>query len=191
MNRTIKLFAFGIILIFASVLYSCEDKLEIPERTAEIERQEIKQAIASLEEGGYKVDSTESGIYYIMHKEGTGAFPEKGDTCGLIYRGYFLSGHLFDSSSFYYNDSIWYFNYLEVPLIKGFDEGVALLLPTFLFLRVWVMEQWDTKISLRICHFSFHWKWLILNLLQFRKRKISFDIILTCKIAGDGNNQKV
>ena len=127
MNRTIKLFAFGIILIFASVLYSCEDKLEIPERTAEIERQEIKQAIASLEEGGYKVDSTESGIYYIMHKEGTGAFPEKGDTCGLIYRGYFLSGHLFDSSSFYYNDSIWYFNYLEVPLIKGFDEGVALL----------------------------------------------------------------
>ncbi len=127
MNRTIKFFVSGIILIFTSLLYSCEDKIEVPQRTPEIEKTEINEALASLVKEGFTVDSTSSGLYYIMHKEGSGPYPEKSDTCGLIYNGFFLSGHQFDSSGLYYEDSVWHFRYLEVPLIKGFDEGVALL----------------------------------------------------------------
>ena len=127
MNRKIKLFAVGIVLLMSTFMYSCNNDIDVPVRTPELEKKEIKEAIAALTKAGFSVDSTESGLYYILHKEGTGPTPEKGDTCRLIYNGYFLSGDLFDSSGFYYNDSIWQFRYLEVPLIYGFNEGVAML----------------------------------------------------------------
>lgn len=127
MRKTIKLLGLGIILTASSIMFSCNDDIEIPARTPELEKMEIYEAIAALTKEGFQVDSSETGLYYILQKEGTGQMPEKGDTCQLIYNGYFLSGHLFDSSGLYYNDSIWQFKYLEVPVIPGFNEGVAML----------------------------------------------------------------
>jgi FKBP-type peptidyl-prolyl cis-trans isomerase FkpA len=98
-----------------------------PERTAETEQQELNEAIAKLEKANYNVDTTDLGVFYIMNKMGTGAYPQKSDTCYLIYTGFFLNGVIFDASAYYFQDSIWKFNYLEVNLIPGFNDGIALL----------------------------------------------------------------
>jgi FKBP-type peptidyl-prolyl cis-trans isomerase len=112
------------ILIFTA---SCGINDDAPERTAATEQQEINQAITNLLTKGYDVDTTELGVFYIMNKPGTGSYPQKSDTCYLIYTGFFLNGVIFDASAYYYKDSIWKFNYLDVSLIPGFNDGIALL----------------------------------------------------------------
>ncbi len=62
-----------------------------------------------------------------MNKQGEGPLPQPGDTCFLIYTGFFLDGTIFDSSGDYYLDSIWQFKYLELSLIPGFNNGIGLL----------------------------------------------------------------
>ncbi|HSH20856.1 MAG TPA: FKBP-type peptidyl-prolyl cis-trans isomerase, partial [Draconibacterium sp.] len=108
-------------------IISCGDNFETPSRTPETEQSELKQAIANIEAGGYDVDTTDLGVFYVMHEEGTGPLTQQGDTCYLIYTGYFLNGLIFDSSGYYYPDSVWQFNYLDVALIPGFNDGIALL----------------------------------------------------------------
>jgi len=127
MKKTIKLIALAIVISIPFLMVSCVDQIETPPRTAETEQQELNAAIKNLESKGYDVDTTDLGIYYIMHKQGTGPLPLSGDTCFLIYTGFFMDGTIFDSSGDYYQDSIWQFNYLKVNLIPGFNDGVALL----------------------------------------------------------------
>ncbi len=127
MIKTIKLIAFAIAISGLFILGSCIGTDVVPERTAQTEEQELSQSLANLEKAGYDVDTTELGVYYIMNKTGNGAFPMAGDTCSLIYTGFFLDGTIFDSSGDYYQDSIWQFNYKEVSVISGFNDGIALL----------------------------------------------------------------
>lgn len=127
MIKTIKLFAFAIAVSVLVNLASCIESNDLPERTAQTELQEINQSIANLEKAGYNVDTTDLGIYYIMNKTGSGSFPVEGDTCFLIYTGFFLDGTIFDSSGDYYQDSIWQFNYKKVSVISGFNDGISLL----------------------------------------------------------------
>jgi FKBP-type peptidyl-prolyl cis-trans isomerase FkpA len=118
------------VLITVSILFftaSCNMNDDIVERTAANEQQELNEALARLETANYDIDTTALGVYYIMNKEGEGPLPAQGDTCYLIYTGYFLDGTIFDSSGFYYQDSIWTFNFLDVSLIPGFNDGISLL----------------------------------------------------------------
>lgn len=127
MIKTIKI---SVILISLSILFfstSCDLTNNVPDRTATTEQQELNESLAKLEKAGYNVDTTDLGVYYIMNKVGTGAFPQKSDTCFLIYTGFFLNGVIFDASSYYYQDSIWKFNFQEISLIPGFNDGIALL----------------------------------------------------------------
>ncbi len=126
MLKTIKNLAFTIIIILLFAMSSCINT-DIPERTAETEQQELSEALAKLETAKYNIDTTELGVYYIINKVGTGTYPQKSDTCFLMYTGFFLNGVIFDSSGFYYTDSIWKFNYQEVSLIPGFNDAIALL----------------------------------------------------------------
>jgi FKBP-type peptidyl-prolyl cis-trans isomerase len=127
MIKTIKLIAFAITISIPFILGSCIGSDDLPDRTSEIEKQELNQALANLEKAGYDVDTTELGVLYVMNKTGQGAFPLAGDTCSLIYTGFFLNGTIFDSSGDYYQDSIWQFKFKEVTLIPGFNDGIALL----------------------------------------------------------------
>jgi FKBP-type peptidyl-prolyl cis-trans isomerase len=62
-----------------------------------------------------------------MSKLGTGPFPQKSDTCFLIYTGFFLNGAIFDASIDHFKDSIWQFQYKEINLIPGFSNVIAVL----------------------------------------------------------------
>lgn len=72
---------------------------------------------------------TPSGLYYVIHKEGTGPLAAAGKTVAVNYTGVNMDGETFDSSV----DSA--FNHvapIEFPLgqhnvIAGWDEGIALL----------------------------------------------------------------
>lgn len=100
---------------------------ETPARTAQTETTELNSLLANLTTKGYNIDTTLSGIFYIIHKKGTGFYPLTGDTCFMKYTGYFISGNIFDSSVNHFTDGIWKFNYKENQLIPGFEDGIALM----------------------------------------------------------------
>jgi FKBP-type peptidyl-prolyl cis-trans isomerase FkpA len=127
MNNTIKIIAFSIILSLPFFFNSCTNTNDTPERTAETEQQELNQVIANLEKANYNVDTTDLGVYYVMSKSGTGPLPFKGDTCYLIYTGFFLDGIIFDMSADHFQDSIWQIIYKEENLIPGFVDAIGLL----------------------------------------------------------------
>lgn len=127
MNKIIKTITFVTAIPLIFFITSCMNNVDVEERTAETEKQELNEALSNLQNKGYNVDTTKLGVYYIMSKTGTGPFPVKGDTCSLIYTGYFLNGTIFDASYDHYQDSIWQFNYLDISLIPGFNDGIALL----------------------------------------------------------------
>lgn len=128
MFRTIKIIAVIAVLPFLFLMNSCfNDPIPTDERTPEIEQEEIANALARLETKGYDIDTTALGVYYIMHTQGTGPFPQKGDTCYLEYAGYFINSVLFDTSKNHYTDGIWEFIYQDQSLIPGFENGISLL----------------------------------------------------------------
>jgi peptidylprolyl isomerase len=78
-------------------------------------------------EKGKKMTKTKSGLQYLDVKEGTGASPEKGQTCVMHYTGWLWEdgkkGKKFDSS-------VDRGKPFDFPLgvgrvIKGWDEGIA------------------------------------------------------------------
>jgi FKBP-type peptidyl-prolyl cis-trans isomerase len=119
------IFTFSIITPF--FLYSCLNTDEGTTRTAADEQEEIDTAISRLEKSGYDVDTTSLGSYYIMNKTGTGEFPKTGDTCYIIYTGFFLDGTIFDASYYHYTDSLFKVIFMKDAMITGFNEAISLL----------------------------------------------------------------
>lgn len=122
--KTIALFTVFTFLISSCLSPAGEDE---DARTPELEQEEISNAIAKLETAGYNIDTTASGLLYVLHTAGTGAFPQTGDTCYIEYAGYFINSVLFDASLNHYTDGIWELIYKSQPLIPGFDEAISML----------------------------------------------------------------
>lgn len=70
------------------------------------------------------VKTTESGIRYIMEKEGTGDLPKEGDMVSVHYTGTLLDGTKFDSSLD--RGEPFPFALGKGQVIKGWDEGIML-----------------------------------------------------------------
>jgi len=76
---------------------------------------------------GYQ--KTASGLYYVVHQQGTGASPKTGETVTVNYTGKLLNGEVFDSNV---DPKFQHVEPFEFPLgqhrvITGWDEGVALM----------------------------------------------------------------
>ena len=78
-----------------------------------------------LKEKGLTAKKTDSGLRYIVEKEGTGANPKPGDNVSVHYTGMLLDGTKFDSS-LDRNEPIS-FVIGQGQVIRGWDEGIALL----------------------------------------------------------------
>lgn len=115
-----------IALFFATFCTGCLDDPPDP-RTPEMEQEELNTALEFLESDGYDIDTTDLGIYYIQHREGSGPMVMYGDTLRLMYTGYLLDGRIFDASAFHHPDSIWEFVFEENALIPGFEDGLKLM----------------------------------------------------------------
>lgn len=77
------------LLIGLIVISSCSEE-EVPQRTPEQERAELDSMLTKLINKGFTVDTTDSGVFYIIKKPGKGPFPQEGDTCYIEYRIHLL-----------------------------------------------------------------------------------------------------
>ena len=84
--------------------------------------EKAEKAIESLTAGMKK---TESGLFYIINKQGSGSTPSNGSKVSVHYKGSLVDGTVFDSS--YQRDEPIEFSVGIGQVIKGWDEGIMLL----------------------------------------------------------------
>jgi len=80
-----------------------------------------------LEDNGIEAQSTESGLRYVIDVQGTGEYPQPGDSVKVHYTGTLLDGNKFDSSLDRGDPFQFVIGMRQV--IMGWDEGIALLKP--------------------------------------------------------------
>ncbi len=119
---------FGVIF-FSGMLFlsSCLKTNEDEVRTLAIEQEEIADYLSALVAEGYDVDTTESGVYYVVREMGEGPSPVEGDTISVKYAGYFTNGNLFDTSEWQNAEGIMEFVFITNPMIPGFQDGLRLM----------------------------------------------------------------
>lgn len=91
--------------------------------------EQLKVDIESIDkylgESNITAQSTESGLRYVIETEGTGDFPQPGQTVKVHYTGTLMDGTKFDSS--YDRNEPLSFAIGMRQVIPGWDEGIALL----------------------------------------------------------------
>lgn len=127
-----SLFKILFALVIAALIgVSCtkekEEIEEVKERTFEMEMQELDELLKEKEANGFDVDTTKLGIFYIIYNEGTGPYPEAGDTCVMEYLAFHTkTGKEFDATRDYAKGA-WEFIYLYQNLPTGLNDGIALM----------------------------------------------------------------
>lgn len=81
---------------------------------------EVGKMKAYIAEKGLTVDSTTSGIYYVIEEPGEGDHPTVSSTVTVNYKGYFLYGDIFDQSN---TPATFELN----NVILGWQEAIPLL----------------------------------------------------------------
>ena len=85
------------------------------------EKEDLKEYI---EKNDIKVKPTESGLYYIELKKGSGPKAKEGKTVKIHYTAAFLNGKKFDSSYDHPDTKPLEFHLTKHAVIKGLDEGI-------------------------------------------------------------------
>lgn len=114
-------------MMMAGIFVSCLEPNNETEYTAEREQELISQYLAKLQQGGYAVKTSPSGVYYVIIEEGSGDYPAAGDTLSVQYAGYRVTGELFDASLNHSPDSSYHFVYKETEMIPGWVEMMGLM----------------------------------------------------------------
>jgi FKBP-type peptidyl-prolyl cis-trans isomerase len=85
-----------------------------------LDQQTEADIIQYLQDNNLDATKTDSGLYYVMNVEGTGATPADSSDVTIVYKGYFLDGTVFSESD---SDgvSIWL-----SEVILGLKEGLQL-----------------------------------------------------------------
>jgi len=114
-----RLKTLTVIVLFATslVLFSCKKDDEAAKQ-AEIDEQIILDYLAEKE---IDAQRHESGLYYLILREGSGVQPSDFSSVEVYYKGYFPSGNIFDQTT---QGSLVLF----LPdMIRGWQIGIPLL----------------------------------------------------------------
>ncbi|WP_405606755.1 FKBP-type peptidyl-prolyl cis-trans isomerase [Polaribacter sp. Asnod1-A03] len=103
-----------LLLFFSLILFNSCNSDDSNSFTQETE-EDILQYIT---DNNLTASKTDSGLYYIINNEGTGATPTESSVVEIDYKGYFLDGSLFDE----YDGAVLYLP----QVINGFKEGLQL-----------------------------------------------------------------
>lgn len=144
LNRMFKISAF---LLFVLIVASCKKEVEDPYAylktstenytvkniynneynfTEEGEAALIKIWLDSMIVNNMVIDTTSTGLSYIVEKVGVGDNVKTGNKVTVKYIGFFMNGYIFDSSAFQKDETITY-NHKIDDLITGWEEGVEVL----------------------------------------------------------------
>ncbi len=101
-----------ILLSFLTISTSCSKDEDFVE-------QNEKDIIKYIEDNNLDAIKSESGLYYVINKVGSGIGPNISSNVTVAYKGYFTDGKVFDQSS----DSGISFSLQNV--IRGWTEGIT------------------------------------------------------------------
>jgi FKBP-type peptidyl-prolyl cis-trans isomerase len=124
MKKTIFAF-FLVIAVFASFSFAQTSRGKTGKRISAVNkkyRKKKRRVIKKMENTKSNAVTTESGLTYIITKNGTGAQVKAGDTVIVNYTGLLTNGAKFDSS-LDRNDT-FSFKVGAGMVIKGWDEGL-------------------------------------------------------------------
>jgi FKBP-type peptidyl-prolyl cis-trans isomerase FkpA len=100
-------------LIFTSVfLFSCSNN------DATFDPQTEEDIITYIEDNNLDAQRSDSGLYYVITNEGTGARPSASSNVTVTYKGYFLNGSVFDQNANGYTTNL-------TSVIEGWTEGIT------------------------------------------------------------------
>lgn len=125
MKRAIIFIFVGFVAIFTTV--SCMKLGGEMDYTPEREYSMLSNYVSELVKRGHNVDTTELGVYYVTLQQGTGDYPQPGDTLSVQYNGYLISGGMFDSSIYHSSDSLYVFIYKSISMIEGWDDIMKIM----------------------------------------------------------------
>lgn len=123
MLNSIKAIFFGITLLFAFTS-KAQDATQAAKDEATLKAYFAKNKI--------KATRTPSGLYYVIHKKGSGANAQKGQMVSMKYMGKFLDGKMFDGNmddKYNLTRNALNFKIGVGQVIAGWDEGILLLNP--------------------------------------------------------------
>jgi FKBP-type peptidyl-prolyl cis-trans isomerase FkpA len=134
MNNLTRILKICMLFFAVSAVFSSckkdEDTTPPVVYSAEKEAEQIKGWLDYVIGNGNNIDTTSTGLYYIVQKVGFGAKVATGDTVTVKYIGFFLSGIVFDSS-LNTRDSTFTFVHKDINpkkrLIPGWEEGIEML----------------------------------------------------------------
>jgi len=115
-------FKVCIVLLFATVfVFGCK-KTEVTDSPV-TEASLIKNWLETQVKDNKNIDTTSTGLYYIVDKVGTGPKVQAGDSLTVKYTGTFMDGTVFDSSlSFSYVHKA-----TASRMIQGWEEAVEVM----------------------------------------------------------------
>jgi len=122
MKNWIPCFKVCAIVMFALVfIFGCK-KTEVT-YSAETEASQIKNWLDSNVKSNKNIDTTSTGLFFIVGKKGAGPTVVAGDTVTVKYSGMFLSGTVFDSS----NSFTYVHKAANSRMIQGWEEAIEVM----------------------------------------------------------------
>ena len=118
-NLLLRICTIGLFMLI--FIFGCK-KIE-NSYTPENEASLIKTWLETMVKNKQNIDTTSTGLYYIVNKVGAGRTIHEGDSVTVQYSGMFLNGTVFDSSAS--------FSYIHKAtgqrMIQGWEEGIEVL----------------------------------------------------------------
>ncbi len=127
LNISLKIVA---IVLFATLISSCnKSKDPYADYTPEREATLMKEWLDAMVQKQKDIDTTATGLFYIVDKEGTGDNVKTGDEVTVKYTGMFMDGTVFDASA-YQNEAgtmAYIHKGTDSRMIQGWKEGIEVL----------------------------------------------------------------
>ncbi len=115
MKIGLKALTLSLLVVMLVVYSGCKKEEENVDQMA-VDKEDIENYVV---ENGLNGQFTESGLYYIIVKSGNDKHPTTSSNVTVKYKGYYLSGSVFDGNDYYtFNLS---------GLIEGWKEGLQFI----------------------------------------------------------------